>query len=123
MTRSIEHVIAELEGEKTFLEGALAGWSDKFNRNPLYELSWSITVFEHAARLKVTAEILAFLKGDVNPTYEGDRLTAARDELLRNVVRAARTRESSTSPTANLARDSERVARAEMLERLGYRAP
>jgi hypothetical protein len=95
---------------------------DKFktelDKDPAYALSWGLTAFQSAARLKV-AQMLVYAftprDGEVLLTIEG-----ARETLMDRVMSKARYPAQSTSPTSNLMEQYEAAAYAEALDELKY---
>lgn len=114
--RTLDDAVRNLTANKSGHEAATADWSTKFSANPAYALQWGDTMFERAATLELCNQVLAFLTGEVNPGYEGDRVECVVKEFERDILRMASRVESSTSQCSNLMENHRRKAKAEMLE-------
>lgn len=111
--------VARLEENAARLQRNLDAWKEKFAANPLEAFRWSASSIDDAAELELHVQVLAFLKGDVNPTFEGDRLACVRDEFTKDLTRLATfQRWSSSGMTANLVEEAQRVAKAKFLNTL-----
>jgi hypothetical protein len=95
---------------------------DKFkaelNKDPAYALSWGLSTFQNAARLKVASMLVYSFterEGETVCTLE-----EARETLLTRVMNKARYPAQSTSPTSNLMEQYEAAAYAEALDELKY---
>lgn len=95
-------------------QAVLDKFAKDFAYDPTYALSWSNSVFQAAARVKVAKELAtAFENPDVD-------VVRARAYLTDRVLNRARYPAQSTSPTANLMEQYESAAYAEALEVLNY---
>lgn len=110
-----EHIIRNLEHTVNRAKTEIDEWADKVKENPLYHLSWGNEIYLEAAKLKVGQEALAFLKAEVNPDFEGDRIAVIREEWTQDVLRLASRIPSSTSQSSNMAENAERAAKAVLL--------
>lgn len=116
---SPEDVARYLEREVTGLQAQLDKWAAEFATNPAYALRWSDSMFMIAAEVELKSGLAKFLKGEVVPAFKGDRLACVREELTKDVMRAALYQKwSSTSVGANLMEECQRVAKAQLLELL-----
>ena len=108
--RSLEHIVHD--NSRLIRE-----WAANLSTavDPLYELSWSGNFYLQAAELKFAKEALAFLKGEVNPDFAGDRMRCIREEWTRDVMQMAETIPSSTSKVSNLAEEAKRSGKARLL--------
>jgi hypothetical protein len=95
---------------------------DKFkvelDKDPAYALSWGLSAFQSAARLKI-ANMLVYAFTE----REGETmctLDQARDTLMDRVMNKARYPAQSTSPTSNLMEQYEAAAYAEALDELKH---
>jgi hypothetical protein len=95
---------------------------DKFrselDKDPAYALSWGLTAFQAAARLKVASMLVyAFTPREGETAYT---IKQARETLMDRVMSKARYPAQSTSPTSNLMEQYEAAAFAEALDELKY---
>jgi hypothetical protein len=89
-----------------------------FAKDPAYALSWSNSVFQNAARLKVANMLVyAFTEREGETTCTVDQ---ARDTCRDRIMNKARYPAQSTSPTSNLMEQFEAAAYAEALDYLEY---
>jgi len=93
---------------------------DKFkaelDKDPAYALSWGLSAFQSAARLKIANMLVyAFTERETMCT-----LDQARDTLMDRVMNKARYPAQSTSPTSNLMEQYEAAAYAEALDELKH---
>lgn len=119
MPRDLNTVIDDLEREQVYLTTRLNEWTIPFMTDPYRELRRG-EVFQQAAELHVIRGVLPFLRGEVNPDFAGDRLSAAADEMRRDILRAVTSTGCSTNPAGNFAERCEIAAKAKMLETLGF---
>lgn len=95
-------------------QSKLDKFMDDFAKDPAHALSWSNGIFEVAARLKVTKQIIAALEaGDA--TLENIRST-----MMDRVMHKSKYPSQSTSPTSNLMEQYELAACANILSDLQY---
>jgi hypothetical protein len=95
---------------------------DKFqaelSKDPAYALSWGLTAFQSAARLKVANMLVeAFTSREGAHEYT---VANAVGHLTDRVMSKARYPAQSTSPTSNLMEQYEAAAYAEALDELKY---
>ena len=95
-------------------QAALDKFARDFAVDPAYALSWSNGIFEVAARLKITKQIIAALE-DGSGTLENIRAT-----MMDRVMHKAKYPAQSTSPTSNLIEQYELSACAGILSDLEY---
>jgi hypothetical protein len=93
----------ELNRDISRKQKELAEWAEKFHKDPLYQLSWGLGVFETAAELKVLQTIQDFIE-------EGFSIEYTFGEIQSRAHYAATQMHQSTSPTSNLAAEYERVS-------------
>ena len=97
---------------------------DKFrvelDKDPAYALSWGLTAFQAAARLKVANMLVEAF----SPREGAHEYTVANavSHLTDRVMGLARYPAQSTSPTSNLMEQYEAAAYAEALDELKYMA-
>jgi len=95
---------------------------DKFkselDKDPAYALSWGLTAFQSAARLKVANMLVEAF----SPREGAHEYTVANavGHLTDRVMSKARYPAQSTSPTSNLMEQYEAAAYAEALDELKY---
>ena len=90
----------------------------EFDKDPAYALSWGLTAFQSAARLKVAKMFVeAFTVGESGVEYNVEQ---AKGYLMDRVMSKARYPAQSTSPTSNLMEQYEAAAYAEALDELEY---
>lgn len=109
-----ERFIAARKTDIARLREQFTDWVPKFLADPCHELEWSSSLFNDAARLKITEMVVGLLE---------EFGEAKLDEIIINVqsdvIRGACSGTSrSTSPTSNAADQSKLSALAEILERL-----
>jgi hypothetical protein len=97
---------------------------DKFkadlDKDPAYALSWGLTAFQSAARLKVAKMLVyGFTPTEGSPVYTVEQ---AVEFLTDCVMTKTRYPAQSTSPTSNLMEQYEAAAYTEALDKLKYMA-
>lgn len=115
MTVTVEHILRNLDNVIERNEREIASWTERLKLNPTYELGWMNDIFVVAAEVKFAREAAAFLRGEINPEFTGDRIETIREEWTRDVLYEATKVPSSTSATANLMENAERAAKAKLL--------
>lgn len=116
------HLAATVRFCRELLESdnrTLTRFQERFSDNPMSALRSADEAFDAAANAAIAGEVLAFLTGEVNPDFEGDRLACIRDEFTRDVMSAAlHQRWSSSSVSSNKMEEALRIAKARFLDRL-----
>lgn len=124
MTKTIdlEVVLAILNDGLRMNDRELDKFSENFKTNPAHAFEWGIAAVEAAVKKSVVQRVIADLEamiadGSLRPREVLTTFAArADDEVKRRVLSYSR----STSPMANLCKDAERVAWAEIAVTLSY---
>ena len=106
---------ANVEENIERLKKRIDKWKVKFDKEPLYALSWSDGMWNDAAELEVLEELNEVMVSG------GDRfnLEGYKDYVLKTVIRKSGDSSSSTSVPSNLADKKRLRAYSRLYERLG----
>lgn len=110
--KALRHFASVAEQNQTQIDKFKA----ELDKDPSYALSWGLTVFQAAARLKVAQMLVyGFTPKEGSPVYTVEQ---AVNFLTDRVMNKARYPAQSTSPTSNLMEQYEAAAYAEAIDDL-----
>lgn len=105
----------------------LSNWKEKFETNPAYALDWSHDAFQNAAKLEILLGYRDWaVRKEQNPSGQcmtgQEWLTAAVEEIEKDIDRRTYRANRSTSITSNLIEEERRIALCRVRDTLAYLA-